>query len=98
MILNEREMQMAKELARELVRVEKEKQWKQFEESFNNLKNKVMEIWENIKSTWENAFKALHDLDKRKVEHSKWYVPLKIETPPMPDIQIPRLANARSNI
>ena len=89
---------MAKELARELVRVEKEKQRRQFEEAFNNLKNKVMEIWEIIKSTWENAFKALHDLDKRKVERSKWHVPIKIEAPPMPDIKIPRLANARSNI
>ena len=98
MILNEREMQMAKELARELVRVEKEKQRKQFEEAFNNLKNKVMEIWEIIKSIWENAFKVLHDLDKRKVERSKWHVPIKIEAPPMPDIKIPRLANARSNI
>lgn len=98
MILNEREMQMAKELARELVRVEKEKQWEQFEEAFNNLKNKVMEMWEIIKSIWENAFKVLHDLDKRKVERSKWHVPIKIEAPPMPDIKIPRLANARSNI
>lgn len=98
MILNEREMQMAKELARELVRVEKEKQRKQFEEAFNNLKNKVMEMWEIIKSIWENAFKVLHDLDKRKVERSNWHVPMKIEAPPMPDIKIPRLAIARSNI
>ena len=98
MILNEREMQMAKELARELVRVEKEKQRKQFEEAFNNLKNTVMEMWEIIKSIWENAFKVLHDLDKRKVERSNWHVPIKIEAPPMPDIKIPRLANARSNI
>lgn len=98
MILNEREMTMVKELARELVRAEREKQRRQFEEAFNNLKNKVMEIWEIIKSTWENAFKTIHDLKKREVERSRWYVPLKIETPPMPDIKIPRLANARSNI
>lgn len=98
MILNEREMQMARELARELVRVEKEKQSKEFEEAFNNVKNKVIELWEIIKSVFEEGFKALHDLDNRERERSKWHVPLKIEIPPMPDIQIPRLTNARSNI
>ena len=98
MILNKREMQMAKELARELVRVEKEKQRRQFEEAFNNLKNEVIEAWEIIKSVFEEAFKTLHDLDNRERERSKWHVPLKIEIPPMPDIQIPRLPNARSNI
>ena len=41
MILNEREMQMARDLARELVRIEKEKQSKEFEEAFKNVKNKV---------------------------------------------------------
>ena len=97
MILNEREMQMAKELARELVRVEKENNGSNWE-AFNNLKNKVMEMWEIIKSIWENVFKVLHDLDKRKVERSNWHVPMKIEAPPMPDIKIPRLAIARSNI
>lgn len=98
MILNEREMQMARELARELVRIEKEKQLKEFEEAFNNVKNKVIELWEIIKSVFEEGFKALHDLDNRERERSKWHVPLKIEIPPMPDIQIPRLTNARSNI
>mgnify|MGYP001378600053 CR=1 FL=1 len=98
MILNEREMQMARELARELVRIEKEKQSKEFEEAFKNVKNKVIEAWEIIKSVFEEAFKTLHDLDNRERERSEWHVPLKIEIPPMPDIQIPRLTNARSNI
>lgn len=58
-------MQMARELARELVRIEKEKQSKEFEEEFNNVKNKVIEAWESIKSVFEEAFKAPHDLDNR---------------------------------
>lgn len=66
MILNEREMQMARELARELVRVKREKQLKEFEEAFNNVKNKVIEAWESIKSVFEEGFKALHDLDNRE--------------------------------
>ena|SRR5690625_2788291 len=102
MILNEREMQMAKELARELVRVEKEKQRKQFEEGLNNMKNKVIEIWEVIKNTWENAFKSLHDLDEKEIKRSNWHVPIKIDIPPMPNLEIshnlPRFANARSDI
>lgn len=57
MVLNEREMQMAKELARELVRVEKEKQRRQFKE----MRNGLVDLWDTIKNTWLNAFSNVNE-------------------------------------
>ena len=98
MILSEREMQMAKELARELVRVEREKKRKQFEQAFENVKKVVKESWEDIKRTWEKAIEVIYGIKTRENERVNWHVPIKIGFPELPDIKIPRSANARSNI
>src|SRR5699024_3951418 len=102
-MFDEKTMQMAKSLGQDLVRDKKEKEKQEVRESFNAMKDAVIELWETIKSTVSEAFEAIygqhneHLINKNKPSKN-WHVPMKIEAPPMPDIKMPCLAYARSNI
>jgi len=69
-------MQMAKELARELVRVEKEKQRRQFKE----MRNSLVDLWDTIKNTWMNAFS---NVNERKALNPE---PLNVTVPSVTDV------------
>lgn len=101
MMFDEETVRMARSLAQDLVRVKKEKQ--SILDAFDDMKNTVLEIWESIKQTVLQAYETIFGQDNEceinKNKPSKnWYVPMKIAAPPMPDIRMPHMANARSNI
>lgn len=96
-VMDKRSMQMAKELARELIHVQQKKETmnefetirETFEVMYNQVKDAVIDIWEEIKS----AFK-LTEIDERHKRN--WHVPLdtsKLSQITLPNIHIPNIRN-----
>lgn len=65
-------------------------------ETYLNLKETIIEVWEVIK---EKIVELCDDLmiNRNKINHN-WYVPVKIDPPPMPDIEMPKIHLARSDL
>lgn len=101
MILTEHEMQMARELARAITKnynFNDEEVLEVVGEFVNNLKSVVIDTWNHIKEVVNNIIKIIHEKEEEKKYTYNWRMLLEIKAPPMPDMKIPRLANARSNI
>lgn len=102
MILNEREMQMAKELAREFTLLNQTNEEEEFErivDMISSVKEFVTKAWNDIKEVVSNAMEFIESLKIKGDNHNcNWYVPIKIEAPPMPDIELRRHMNIRSNL
>lgn len=96
-MLNEQEMALARELARKLTldgSIEKEEQVLSDIERFISI---VKNVWQGVVETVRNFVQSLGEL-QAKNRKPKWDVPLKINPPPMPDIEFPKMQLARSNL
>ena len=98
MILNEREMQMAKELARELVEVKNKSYKEVMIDAWNKLKDAVIEVWHSIKSIFQEVTEVIEKVQISKKDKYNWYVPKKIDIPNIPHVHIPKDFNIRSSI
>lgn len=100
-VLNKREMQMARELAQKITinnNLDDEEVLEVARDFVRNLKRVVTDVWNHIKKIVNDVANIIYETDIEKEYAYNWHVPLKIEAPPMPDIKLPCLANARSNI
>lgn len=102
-MLNEREMAMAKELAKKLAETNELDEKESYETvicAFQNIKEVFVSAWdtlkENISSIVESIERIAGGIEKKHAYN--WHIPVKITPPPMPDIKMPKLQLARSNL
>lgn len=98
-ILNEREMKMARELARDLVRVQNEKK---LTDAFNSIKEMATSAFDYLKKVFERGMQVFSDLfcnyEIAPWNEYNWHVPMKIKATKLPNIKLPNFNLARSNL
>lgn len=92
MILNEREAELINEVA-EMTGYSTE----EIRGAWEALKQSLNDAWESVKTAINDIFESIREKNNKPNEHT-WHVPLKIKAPPMPDIQMPRMMNIRSEL
>ncbi len=102
-MLNEREMAMAKELARKLAEVNQLDEDEAYETTicaFQNIKEVFVSAWNQLKDSISSIVESIEGIAEgiEKRYAYNWHVPVKITPPPMPDIKMPRLQLARSDL
>lgn len=101
MVLDENGMQRARELAREMVRIQKETMTnisgifesikKVTIEVFREIRDSVMNVWAHIQAIYEKEEEIeCHDFN--------WYVPMNVRIPEAPYIKKSRMFNIRNGI
>lgn len=99
-ILNDHEMSLARELAKELTDINRKKElMNSFEKIHLALTGMIQEVKENLKDMLDffmnsSTLSATSTIDDRPRLH----VPVKVIPPPMPDFELPKLHVARSNL
>lgn len=99
-------IRMAKELAGELVRVDKKRN--HYINAFEDVRKVVSEIYNEIKQQVREVWDFFHNEFSEKENHCKyivskkdyynWHVPMKIGPPKLPHVELPKVNLARSNL
>lgn len=109
-ILNQNSMEQAKELARNLTRIEKEKEADREKQEFKRISNKVSEAWKTVRDCIKQIFKRIKGvidsvknitdrLEKQTKLRNSWITPFKIEPTKQPDVfKNHRVPNIRNKI
>lgn len=99
MIFEEQTVKMAKELAKEFVRLEKKKNRESIVSAFEEMKSKAVEIWDALKSTFMAVYEeiSLSPIEVEKRKHN-WYLPKKIPMTNQVLDRRPMVANIRNSI
>lgn len=91
MIPNEHEAGLINEVAEMTGYSEEE-----IQDAWETIKQSLIDVWEVVKTAINDFLECIRE-ENEPNEHT-WYVPIKIEAPPMPDITIPRMMNIRSEL
>lgn len=101
-MLNDRQIVLAKQIAKEFALLNETSEDEELERAINMLSfvNDVVERAYNvIKQTISNVVEFIESLNRDDYNQGyRWYVPIKINPPPMPDIPTPRMMNIRGDL
>lgn len=68
------------------------------EENIQNIKDDLIEFWEQIKEMCNSVHEVITRLEKEEKLRSRWHVPIKCKLPQAPYVYNYKLQLARSNL
>lgn len=92
-MLNEREIELVKAYSGE-----KDIDYEKAKEAYLKLKETFIELWDFVKEKIDEIYESIYNTHINKKHDYNWHVPINIEPPPMPDIIMPKMNLARSNL
>lgn len=100
-MLNEKELSMAKELASELVIVQKKKTKESITRSLNKVKKMILNWFENVKNIVKRIWESVKSIEvmehEMKIHDNKWRIPrsdLRSSQVKMPSINMPKIRSS----